>query len=472
MARSQSKQQHGQPSKSSSAKASSSSDKNQQPPSSNLTARQAGTAAGSSGLADGSSALTAWSSTSDQASAFYAQVSAAISVDTVRIFDISTGQCTARWASSESDERVASIEWVDVKTASSEAEKNDGKNGSRSKKRRKSDSTMVDASTSANGLDTSSSSSNSGSYPALAVGLSNGSVIILHPTESSVLQKLGAPAPHTPIRSLSYLASTGERIPSTLFALFADGRIAAWTLPTLSGQRGHLVALYTGAAAGSAALRVRSSRGSPKSSTSLDTLQVLVGQHGISLLEGPLPIHFSQQSQLATHALKSVATFSGHATEVVDVVWLPDNNEEATSSVRFASIAQSDRFAHIWTTHSADGEEASEGRLVGTLGLDDDLVKLFFSSEVDILGAVSTSGSVSLAHITSDVLKPKVQPEGNPKKQRRRSMVATITPDTKLSSPASSEPVKDVTFLDDRTILVSRGYVKPAFESLVSDVAH
>jgi hypothetical protein len=132
--------------------------------------------------------LTAFSPIPDGESGstlFFAQAQLAVDSDTIRVFDCKNGgQCTARWSSSSAEQqaRVTAITWAFLSPSTQTSEEK----ATRGKKRRKSSTSELQDAASTLAAPAASRQP----QPVLCIGLSNGSILLLHPKQSSVVAKI------------------------------------------------------------------------------------------------------------------------------------------------------------------------------------------------------------------------------------------------------------------------------------------
>jgi U3 small nucleolar RNA-associated protein 5 len=423
-----------------------------------------------------STSLTALTAFSPEPSDFFAQLSLAVDAHTLRIYDVVTGRCTARWAASEAREKVTCIEWVEVP---SQAKVADSKRG---KKRRKSSSAAEKEP-----VDPSDATPR---VQLVALGLSNGTIALVHPNQSTVVKTLSHPSSTKPVTSLSAPLLSSDMI----WSCSSDGVVRVWTLPDLVGNGGRLLARMEGVGAGWDRISVRyldSTHHDGRRDVSMNgthdstKAQLLVAQHAIRLLEVTLP--FSVRSRgpaggeedLAVVDLnpRVAASFTGHATEVTTLVWLPSTSSQdppdgsltngvskLASEPSFLSCASSDRFVNLWsfpkpTSSPSKSTKAPEGTLVASLALDDPVHKAFAVGP--FVAALSTSGILAVARVNQ---KPE---------KKSKSPVVALKPTSEVAVKSGGEPLIDVLLIaaeegGANAIKAARGSVKPIFETVVS----
>lgn len=450
--------------------------------------------AATSASADSSSLLTRFS----PSGRLFAQVSLAVDADTCRVYEVHSGQCVGRWASSSASERVSCVEWAELPSSSSSGLNTDEKTG-RSKKRRKGSSTEGnDKQTGADGAleqDAGASASTSAradeasspaaAFEVLTFGLKNASILILHPTQSTVIQTLSHSSVTSSPVSLSFASSsTSATRPSFLWSCTSSGQLSAWSLPSLAGSKGKLLGQYDTQCASCSEIAVRYNsslkaqvNGMQNASTSAPlptTAQILLGNFSIKLLEATLPSVTSGTSDsFERPRIHIKAEFSGHASEIIQLAWLNRAETEA-SQARFISIAKGDRFVSLWsalTTSHADTPVS--GTLSATLGLDEEPRRIAVAADNQSICCISSDAAriISLedAFTSSADQSSSQAPAGKQRRRNVRSLMAVST----ITSPQATNPCTNAYFAYNvkNTIYVAAGVLKPSLERLVSKSA-
>ena len=416
------------------------------------------------------SQLTAFSPESGYATKFFAQASLAVNADTVRVYDVEAGQCTARWASTSREERVSAMIWVELESSSEISSQQH-----RGKKRRKSGAATNDdeaASTDLSGRAKGKGKANGENQekpatPVLALGLVNGDVVLLHPTSSAVLQTLhNEKRSGDAVASLSYTKADAG-CPALLWSLAKSGTISQWQLGTLSGASAKLRALYSGAVADSTAVCVQCHWDAASQAA---TAYLLIGLYDLRLYRVDLPPNdvTGAVDKVSEGSLRQISSCSGHTTKVRQLSWL--SSLESATFARFASLATADRHLHIWkcaTTPQPDSGP-NEGALVATLTRDSD-IECFRSSPVHASVVVlSQSGDAATAAISDDLFEaaPANAVAG---KKRRQSPIKTISPSTQIATSGTASKIIDAQWLPQSgTLRIAQGAIVPKFSALVS----
>lgn len=448
----------------------------------------------------------------------FAQVTQAVDADTVRIFDVSSGQCIGRWASADGGERVVSLAWTEIEEEELDSNETKTVQTLPGKKRRKSSSSVHAANSSIQALDdlqqkskgkqSSKGKESNKDYikkiSVLALGLSSGSIHILHPSQSSIIQTLSHQSSSKPILSLSFpssrLTQASSSLPPFLWSSSASGRILLWSLPTLAGPGGRLLAAYedVGLSCNTIAVRyitvekeIRPDHSDLSVSNGLNgsnhhgqlKAQLLVAQQAIRLfvLDLPYPVSLIESS-IQTPPISLKANFTGHTTNVSQLLWLSippstsimhtNGYTAPTLPVCFLSSAISDRFIFAWTVYDLDSSTTavSDGRLAGTLGLEDDVRRMCVSRPADILCAVSMSGSVALSPILPCIFTSLTK-DSQKSNQKRKKNVTNLQVVSSVTMPVNQGPLTDAFFSSttaNRTLRLSKGTVRPGFEEVVS----
>lgn len=418
--------------------------------------------------------LVAFSSSNDKdkdarGRTFYATVTQAADLDTVRVYDTASGQCTARWASNTASDRITSIEWLHLPEGG--ALQNADSSVPRGKKRRKSQTQGADEGTSRASAVTKQST---GTAPYLAVGLSSGSTAILHPTTSSVIATLASPTSSTSaVRALAFLSQPLLSTPADessatshtplLWISHASGKVAAWDVN--ANQSGPVNA-FDLPLADCTAIAVRHddahSHGEP-------TYQVLAASHSISAYRVSWTNSSPKGSKVSSTAtVTGIGSFTGHTSAVTKLQWISSGQNDAPASMPdFFSVAAKDRYINLWAmpvSSDVDSSMLREGRLSATATLDEDVLQTDFSSSAGILCVVSRGGSISLF----DLQNLGVLPAVSDNKKRRKSSIAALAPATVITSPSRSG-VASAAIVPGRDILAVSEGPRPSFEKAVGD---
>lgn len=431
----------------------------------------------------------------------FAQCSVAVDADSVRVFEVHSGQCVGRWASASAAERVSSLEWAELPSSSS----SDEKTAPRGRKRRKgvngehdedkSGEKGLETTAASSAQDAPSTSASAGEASALvevlALGLKSSSILLLHPTQSTVIQTLSHASVISPPVSLSCPSLANLNAPSYLWSCTSTGQLSVWTLPRLSGTKGKLVAQYDTQCASCSQVAVRyiSSKvqqrngdheGEANSVTQAITVQVLVGQFSIKLFETPLPT----PKQGASDAFERPrihlrSECSGHASAISQLAWVDRQSSASNSSAsqaHFISIAKGDRFISLWSAPTASSaEEPATGILIATLGLDEEPRRIAIATNNDVICSVSSDAariiSLEAAFIPSSSQQTSTtEPPANKHRRRKHSDVRALKILSTITSSQASVPCSDAYLPSSpaNAVIVAAGVLKPSLELLVS----
>jgi U3 small nucleolar RNA-associated protein 5 len=314
------------------------------------------------------------------------------------------------------------------------------------------------------------------------LGLSSGQIQLVNPANSAIITTLSHPSSSSPISSLSFPTLPQDLLSrasiSLLWSCGADGQIRLWALPDSAGSGSHLIATHPGGGAGWSTLAVAypsvpshkygsAASAAVESRTSLKA-EILVAQHAIKCYTIDLPLSYLSSQSHSTSALEATlsATFTGHTSKVRQLSWL----QPSKGGMRFLSVAEGDRYVNNW---AAGPESVSvEGRLQATLCLDEAVAQVVMSPRRDAALAVTTSGFADLFLFWPETqTSPAVSPAGGRKKAK--VPVASLQRTTSIICPtASKDMITTARFLraDASIIRVSRGIVRPSFESIVSEL--
>lgn len=256
---------------------------------------------------------------------------------------------------------------------------------------------------------------------ALALGLDDGAVLLLHLTTSAIIARLEDPAGvNSPLSALT----CPRRTTGTLLWTVDDlGTIRAFSL---SSTGGHLLGRSKGAGQGyGAALAVRY--------TSASTARVLVARFDIRQLD--ISLASSASLDLAQNIIGEPA--AGHASEVRGVEWLNDQG------AAFASFAHNDRVVNLWRDN---------GDLAALTTLDEPPRSIEIRGNVVV--AVTVTNEVAIVEIPIDALETD---EAGTKKK-----VVSVPVGSRVGSGVRAAR------LEDDQLRIARGNeLKPVFESVV-----
>jgi U3 small nucleolar RNA-associated protein 5 len=260
----------------------------------------------------------------------------------------------------------------------------------------------------------------------VALGLSDGTILLFSPAHARVLRTLTHPTSTAPIAALD---ATPDALGAlALWSAGADGVLRVWDAQTGAHRASHRLDDRTPPTA----LRVR-----PGADGDADTVHVLLAHYRIRLVAAPHDLS----------APKDVADFTGHASDVAALYWQP------APSRHFASIARGDRHVQLW-----DASQGA-GTLVASLALDADARTLAYDA-AHVL-AVSASGRVAVF-------------DGAPPKKKAK--VAVAAPRCTIAPPIRGQaaPVVAAAFEGDGKVRVARlvGGVKPIVDIVVRVPPH
>lgn len=432
----------------------------------------------------------------------FAQCSIAVDADSVRVFETHSGSCVGRWASSGPAERVAALEWALL--PSSQA--SDEKTAHRGRKRRKGvngenddgqgDADAAEGHAAGTSAAATSESAEASLVEVLALGLKSNAILILHPTQSTIIQTLAHSSVTAPAVSLSFPSTTSHpalKAPSYLWSCTATGQLSVWSLPRLSGTKGKLVAQYNTQCASCSQIAVRYVPGKAQvngtseleassATTSTITVQVLVGQFSIKLLEVPLPsIKQGSSDAFERPRIHTRSECSGHASEVSQLLWLSRDLSQSTPSTstspqpHFISIAKGDRFVSLWSSPTVPTAEGpATGLLVATLGLDEEPRRIALAPGNDLMCTVSSDAArlISLEQAFASPSSQNQTSDQSAGKNRRRkhSDLRSLKILSTITSSQPSVPCTDAYLSSSpaNTVYISAGVLKPALDILVS----
>ncbi|CAE6421146.1 unnamed protein product [Rhizoctonia solani] len=338
--------------------------------------------------------------------ALFAFLSLAVDKHRLRVYDVATGSAVADQTFDTA--RVTALVWGAF-------ELTDETKASKKRRKRKSQTTN-------DALEAPSA------IQLVALGLSDGSIVLYSPTQGAVVRTLSNPS-HT--AAITSLAPHNDS-PSHLWAATEDGTIRYWNIPTSTSKD---VTTSTPCVA----LAPRPGITETKDGAT----HLLTAQTTIQLL--PISSDGAAQAELVT--------MPGHASPVIALVWDKNSSEPAR---RFVSAAEDDRVVSVW--------DATNGKMTASVPLDSEARYVTFGteSEVSILLALAVSGKVSLYNL----------PEGTKPKG-----VSTLSPQSIVSVEYAGKKGGDATAADivaaafvtgnqSKVVLARLVGVKPVFDTI------
>ncbi|CAE6505721.1 unnamed protein product [Rhizoctonia solani] len=336
----------------------------------------------------------------------FAFLSLAVDKHRLRIYDVATGSAVADHTLDAA--RVKALVWGAFElTDESKA----------SKKRRKRKSLTTDDAPEAPSV-----------IQLVALGLSDGSIVLFSPTQGEVVRTLSN-ASHT--AAITSLAPHNDS-PSHLWAASEDGVIRYWNIPTSISKD---VATSTPCVALAPRPGITETKdGATHLLTAQTTIQLLpISSDGI--------------------AQKELITVPGHASPVIALVWDRYSSELAR---RFVSAAEDDRVVSVW--------DAVSGKMIASVPLDSEARHVTFGAEsgAPVLLALAVSGKVSL-YTLPEGAKPKGVSTLSP-----QSVVSVEYAGKKGGDPAAADVVSAafVPGTQGKVVLVRLVGVKPVFDTI------
>jgi len=317
--------------------------------------------------------------------ALFAFLSLAVDKHCLRVYDTTSGQSTAEHVVDSA--RVTALAWAPFNlSAGPRTSTEDGSDVSGRKKRRKRRDAVVDI---------------EGGSPAaievVVLGLSDGSLSILSPTDGRVLRSL-----HTSSSNSSVLsAAVGQGLDDNtiIWTSSSDAAIRLW-----NATKNILIGTWkSDDTYATMALRPTSIEEEATGS------QILVANHGIRLVS--MKIDFARGSHLGSQKLHQLATFTGHASSITQLRWDMSQNPPE----RFFSIAQADRFVYVWQLPTLQSGLPVEGRIVASIPLDSNARFFSLSRSADAplsapskqsILTLSASGKLCVFPLPSELVVP------------------------------------------------------------------
>jgi U3 small nucleolar RNA-associated protein 5 len=364
----------------------------------------------------------------------FAFVSLSVDKHRLRVHDTATGRSISEYIIDSA--RVTALSWATFRNSKSLSGDQEPDDSAPRKKRKKGDSLAPQP------------DSEPEAVLVVVLGLSTGSIIMFSPSHARVIRTLSHPSCTSSILSFDVCTSvSGGAL--TIITSGADSVIRTWNV-----QTGELLSSS------------KTDDRSPATSLSLrpgvesDHPPFLLAHHSIRLLSTSSDLLPTSQQKLTEEA-----RFIGHASNITMLRWEPFEHESQTPR-RFASIAESDRYVHIWEVPHAHG---SEGKLVASAPLDSDARHISFSLSPNnpTLLVLSASGRVTIFTPTVDQAATKT-PKKNKEKVTTLSPRSSATISFKRSTTAAQ--VVNAAFEQDGRIRVAwlAGGVKPMFDAVVS----
>ncbi|KAG8759026.1 Small subunit (SSU) processome component [Ceratobasidium sp. 423] len=335
----------------------------------------------------------------------FAFLSLAVDKHRLRIYDVTTGSAVADHTFDAA--RVKALVWGAFElTDESKA----------SKKRRKRKSLTTDDAPEA-----------PSAIQLVALGLSDGSIVLFSPTQGEVVRTLSNPS-HT--AAITSLAPHNDS-PTHLWVASEDGTIRYWNIPTATSKD-----ITTSTP--SVALAPRPGITETKDGAT----HLLTAQTTIQLL----PVSSDGMAQ------KELITVPGHASPVIALIWDRHSSEPAR---RFVSAAEDDRVVSVW--------DAVSGKMIASVPLDSEARHITFGAQsgAPVLLALAVSGKVSL--YTLPDAKPKGVPTLSP-----QSVVSVEYAGKKGGDPAAADVVAAafVPGTQAKVVLARLVGVKPVFDTI------
>lgn len=346
----------------------------------------------------------------------FAFVSLAVDKHRVRVYDVSTGSAVADHTFDGA--RATALSWGAFELVDGQSKAN--------KKRRKRKSVAADEP-----IEASSSA-----VQLIALGLSDGSIVLFSPTQGAVVRTLSNPSHSAAITSLA----PHNDSPTHLWAASEDSTIRCWDIPTATSRD-------VAASTPCVVLAPRPGITETKDGVS----HILAAQTTVQLL--PIPVDGVAQTELVT--------VPGHASPVTTLAWDRLSSEPAQ---RFVSAAEGDRVVSVW--------DAANGRMVASVPLDSDARHVAFGVEstASILLALAVSGKVSLYTL----------PEKPATTTKSKLAVSALSPQSVVSveyagkkgaDPVAADVVAAAFVPGDegKVVLARLVGVKPVFDTIVRD---
>ena len=366
-------------------------------------------------------------------SQLFALLSLSVDKHRLRIFDASTSRAVAEHVVEHA--RVTSLAWISYQDTDRFASKENSSSPSKKRKKVGNSSDIT-------------SEKNQRKAQAVALGLSDGNVLIFSVVHGRTIQTLVHNLTKVSVTAITRAGTDGPS--DLLWASYSDGCIRLWDVQ-----------------AGKILLSVQNEDQAPYSALATrpgmknDETQLLAATKSIYLLSSSTDSSTSDDSDVDN--LKQICTIGGHASPVRSLIW----DETVSPSKRIYSSAEEDRYVYVWEVP----DTSSKGKMVASCPLDSEVrqIDLLTSSTRQILLTLATSGKILLYPVPAE-LSITSGTKGSSKHQLPTLLPrCTIT----LSSKSLGSDIRIVsaTFLPSekgklRIALLSGG-AKVAFETLV-----
>ncbi|KAK4046414.1 Small subunit (SSU) processome component [Microbotryomycetes sp. JL201] len=361
---------------------------------------------------------------------------------TVRVYDAASNKCVQRWSGhaasdNDNDDAVNAIAWASIHSpdnnrldpANPTAAAVDSQ-ASRGKKRRKSDAAA------------STSTEPSATTPkppklVLCLGLDNGSILVLSPTDGAAARSITLSHP-TATAAITALAVPESQSASHVWSAHEDGTCRVWDLQTR-----RLVARTTGIAPGKKVddLAVQYSQTSDKSQA-----HIIASHLSLSLYSTNVPA--STKDKIKDLKATELGRCPGHVDKAT-VQWIANSG-----ALEFCSYSPTDRFVQFWSMLEGRQDAVLQARLA----LDSGVQAVAVTSTDKVFAAVDADGKLSIAELmTASTASPS----------KGKNAVVTLGAKTEVVGlEGASAGIVSVAFSSTGRVTLSRGSVKPTFESV------
>ena len=325
---------------------------------------------------------------------YFAIVVLAVDKHRLRVYSTSTSSVVADLIPHA---HVSSIEWTSTSSS--------GEQSSPSKKRRKG----------------STSSTKSPQTTVVALGLSDGSILLFSPSHGKTVQTLSNAASTSPIAALSRSASKNVDNACRLFSVSSDNVIRLWDTSANSIQ---------GTWSTDDRVPYTCIRAYPSAEgEDADSHHLLVANTTVKLLNLEEP-DAAVRSSTSPLKIKPESTFTGHASPIQEIHCDVEYG-------RFITMSQSDRIMYVWSLEQT-------GTMAASIPLDSKARAASFNPSNHTVAVVSSLGTLSLVPVPSELVTSGKQ------------KVPSLSPRSVITSKGKAQDVIAGAFQNPRSIHVVR----------------
>ncbi|KAM0792773.1 hypothetical protein ACM66B_002545 [Microbotryomycetes sp. NB124-2] len=398
---------------------------------------------------------------------YYAHLVRAPDGHTVRVYDCDSNKCVQRWSGhaqtndeGDSDQQVNAIHWALVNTLSkqqgSDSAAQDAQS-SRGKKRRKSDAAAA-ATTSSSSSSIEPAKVTPASKLVLCLGLDNGSILVLSPTDGATAKTttLSHPTATSPVTAL---AAPADSTLNHLWSAHEDGTCRVWDLRTRQ-----LVARSNGIAQGKKIddLAVQYSTTSASDDNGKVHASIIASHLSLSVYSTSFSASLNGKDKVKDLKTLERGKCPGHVDKAF-VQWTATgpSSQQPNNTLQFLSYSQSDRFVQLWSLSEGRQDATLQARLSLDSGVQ--AVATDATGQQQVVAAVDAAGKLSIADLALDSSSSSSLTSPG-----KGSKVESLTTKTEVVGPEDAPAGIVSVSLGHQIgqVVVSRGSVKPSFEAI------